>query len=241
VVNSPNLGLAIPVDASDMKLVDTFVNPIWTKTETILGAAKNLTAVPDTDLTTYKKGDRIYVSGGTDPAGVYVCIGVDTAWGAFWRPITAPFGPWRRPGAVITPSAIVADPATYNISDTSSPFQMRLTNKGRVELRGSLRKISGTWPDVSVTGYYATPFINLPDFLVPGSFRSSPQSDHISAPQLQVSPYPTNSSTTIVQSAQCIYDFSQRRFVLRVNTNGINTINAVFFSGSSYNLGDMDL
>jgi hypothetical protein len=239
---TPNVGFNIPEDISDMKDVDTYVNSVWDKVENIFGSAKEVSSVPDQDLVNYKAGDRIYVvPGSADPVGLYICLGVDTNWGTFWRPITPVWGPWRRPGPVLSPSTILVDPTNYNISDTDSPFQMRINNKGRVELRGCIRKNSGTWPDVSSTGYYATPFINLPEFLIPGSFRSSPQVNKPYSPQIRCAPYPVSSSPTIAQTANCIFDFNQRRFILRVNTDGAATITKVFFSGGTYNLGDMDL
>jgi hypothetical protein len=237
---TPNLGFNVPDDASAMPDVTTYVNSAWDKIEQTLGSAKEVSAVPDQDLT-YKKGDRIYViPGGADPTGLYVCIGSDSNWGTFFRPITPVWGPWRRPGPTLNPNAILTDPVNYRISDTSTPFQIRINNKGRVELRGSVSRVSGTWPDVSVTGYYFTPFINLPEFLMPGSFRSNGP-NHASAPQIQTAPYPTNSNQTQSQTSQCIYDFNQRRFVLRVFTHSIATIQRVFFSGGTYHLGDMDL
>jgi hypothetical protein len=237
---TPNVGFVVPEDPNDMKLVDKYLNDNWAKFEIPLGSPKIVTAVPDTD-SSYKPGDRVYVSGGSDPNGLYVCLGVDATWGTFWRPISPVWGPWRRPGPVANPNSIILDPSAYRIVDADSPFQYRLSNFGKIQFRGNIQRVTGTWPDVSVTGYYPTYTTNIPECIIPGSIRVPSSLSKVSSPQIQSAPYPMSSSQTIAQSSQVIYDAGQRRWVIRVNTDGIANITKVFFSGAEYDIGDMEI
>lgn len=235
---TPNVGFVAPVDTSPMSDVDTYINNNWTKAENTLGIAKIVSSVPDTDITTYKVGDRIYVNGGSDPNGIYVCIEVNNYWGSIWRPVTPLYGPWRRPGPVITPNSVLADPVYYRIIDSDSPFQYRLTNTGTIEFRGCIQTdpANGTafWKLIGTVGYNAPLFVYVPVSLRPGWIGTTSRPAVACNTQLSVAPYPVTNSGTEAQYAQVIWDSTQQTFVYRVFSN-VNAIKKLFFS-ARYNL-----
>lgn len=237
-IYTPNAGFLLPTDASPMSDVNSYLNNNWTKVEG-MGAAKVVATVPDTD-DSYAVGDRIWVpAGGADPPGIYTCIGMDFYWGHIWRPVTAPFGPWRRPGPVANPSSVIQDTSTFKIMDTLDPFQYRLTNKGKIQFRGCIQTVSGTWPDVTTFGYYSTVLTTFPECIRPGAIRNG----SLTRPaflSMQVAPFPVNSSTTTLQAAQAVWAAGLGNFYIRVFSTGLSTINKLYFSGCEYNLGDMN-
>lgn len=246
---TPNVGLIEPVDNSPMSDIATYLGNNWTKIEA-MAAAKIVSAVPDTDLT-YQPGDRIYVNGGSDPNGLYICLGQNAAWGNIWRPVTPRYGPWRRPGPVGNPNSIIIDTGTFKIVDSDDPFQYRLTNKGQVQFRGCAQVITGFWPDVTDTGvgtgYSYHLFKPMPRCMLPGWQDSvnPANSPSIAFPQIKCCPYPMSSSPTLIQYAQVIYDsnIGSLNWVVRVvrGSGGSFTITRLYFSGSQYSLGSMGL
>jgi len=236
---TPNVGFVEPVDASPMPDVNTYLNNNWTKVES-LGSAPVVTSVPAINNLSHNPGDRVFVANGNaDPAGIYVCIGVDPVWGAYWRPVTARYGPFRRPG--VNTNSVIFDPSLYQINDNLDPFQVRLTRHGRIQFRGSIRTVSGTFKTIDdVGGGYYTPITKpLPDFLQPGYNYSSLSEQ--GEPQLLTAPFPVNSSPIVQQTSQCYFEAPSKCILYRIVSKPNATISALYFSGAEYDLGIMGL
>lgn len=238
---TPNVDFVEPVDGSNMSDVNTYLNNNWLKVQG-MAAATNLNQIPD-PFTGYNPGDRIYITpGGSQPSGIYVCMGGDNSWGSIWRPITARYGPWVRPGPVGSPNSIIADTSNFFISDSDTPLQYRMTRYGRVQWRGAVQAVT-YWKDVSEAGggYNLKVLKQFPKCLWPGWSDPSIGAVYPSIPQLTATPNPCGAQVTPAQYARVIWDYNTANFNWQVVRGGSTSIKKVFLSGSEYNIGTMGL
>lgn len=226
-------GFVSPDDSGDMKNTTKYLNDNWTRVKNGVKPT-TLTAVPDSPTAGYIAGNRIYITGGTHPVGIYLCIGVDPDWGTFWRPITSKYGPWLRPGPVASPSSVLADTTNYLISDSDNPFQYRLTRNNTIQFRGCIKRVSGFFKDVTDTpGYSDTSiFKTIPSCIRPGSSVTPYPA------LIQTCPYPGSSSPTLRYTSYMRFNPSNNKFLLQINT-ATAAITKLFFSGAEYSIGDM--
>jgi hypothetical protein len=132
MTTTPNYGMFLPSDPDSMKDVDTNLNNNWTKIENI-PRVTSVASLPITDFS-YSLGARVYHTG---LKSIFVLIAQNAAWGNFWKPIQAKYGPWIQPG-----NSIIANPGTYQFG--FNPIRYRISNTAKFIMSGSVDTIAST-------------------------------------------------------------------------------------------------
>lgn len=155
-MTTPNYGMVLGTDDDQMSDVDTYLNSNFTKIQNAVGCPQ-LSVVPVTDFS-YPLGSKIYY---TPLKTILVLIASNSAWGNFWRPIQARYGPWTQP-----PSAsVISNYGTiYTQSAAGNYFQYMLSNTGEIFLRGSVDAVDNT-----------NGFLDRPSGASPGVFNNLPR------------------------------------------------------------------
>lgn len=156
-------------------------------------------------------GDVIYLQ---DFKSEFIYLGTDSAWGAYFRPVQARYGPWVR-----IPNSVITD-ASYSM-DTSSPMYYRLSNDGRMELKGGIKINSGTFP------VYAGAALGI---MAPLPSNIRPVQDQ----QWPMGSTPMPTSVTATTFSKTDLSYAGTSFVIR---NWNSTATSVFFNGVSWQIG----
>jgi hypothetical protein len=131
-MTTPHYGMFLSTDDDQMNDVNQSLNNAWGLIEGI-PVVTNLASLPITDFS-YSVGDKVYHTG---LQSIFVLVASNAAWGNFWQPIQAKYGPWIQPG-----NSVLTNLSTYKFGTT--PLQYRLTNTGKCILRGSVDTVAAT-------------------------------------------------------------------------------------------------
>lgn len=215
-----NYVLYKPDDTVLMSSPVPFMKTNWDKIEAI--PRQPIVASLPTTTFTYTHGDRVYLQG---YKSTFVCMGSNADWGVFWRPVHVKYGPW-----INLPVTILKDQVNYQM-DGASPLSYRMTNDGRIIMRGAIGRVSGVFPDYEAT---VTDLDLIKSCANTEGFQVRPS--HRGTWEIAGTPQPA--TPTKAHVAMFVMENTGASYMRVFNNSAICTV--VYFAGVEWDIADND-